>query len=130
MAKLEIVTPKGAHIGIHCFRHGVTRELLESGTPIHVVTRLMRYGDSQVTLNHYAHIIGNAERVASKTYPVKLRPNGSQNQWSQPRLRQLANIGLGGSVWESNPPFDPLRTESPALKAGEITGPLSPPREV
>jgi hypothetical protein len=30
-------------------------------------------------------------------------------------------------VWESNPPFDPLRTESPALKAGEITGPLSPP---
>jgi len=33
----------------------------------------------------------------------------------------------GGSVWESNPPFRPLRTESPALKAGEITGPLSPP---
>jgi len=33
----------------------------------------------------------------------------------------------GGSVWESNPPFDPLRTESPALKAGEVTGPLSPP---
>ena len=30
-------------------------------------------------------------------------------------------------MWESNPPFDPLRTESPALKAGEITGPLSPP---
>ena len=37
------------------------------------------------------------------------------------------NIALGGSVWESNPPFDPLRTESPALKAGEVTGPLSPP---
>jgi len=33
---------------------------------------------------------------------------------------------VGGSVWESNPPFDPRRTESPALKAGEITGPLSP----
>jgi hypothetical protein len=30
-------------------------------------------------------------------------------------------------VWESNPPFDPRRTESPALKAGKITGPLSPP---
>ena len=38
--------------------------------------------------------------------------------------------GYGGSVWESNPPFDPRRTESPALKAGEITGPLSPPRAV
>ena len=34
----------------------------------------------------------------------------------------------GGSVWESNPPFGPLKAESPALKAGEITGPLSPPR--
>jgi hypothetical protein len=33
-------------------------------------------------------------------------------------------------VWESNPPFDPLRTESPALKAGEITGPLSPPLQI
>jgi hypothetical protein len=36
----------------------------------------------------------------------------------------------GGGVWKSNPPFRPLRTESPALKAGEVTGPLSPPGEV
>jgi len=64
MAKLGIVTPKGVHVEIHCFRHGVTTELLEAGTPIHVVTRLMRHGDSKVTLDHYAHIIWNAERVA------------------------------------------------------------------
>ena len=50
MAKLGIETPKGTHVGIHCFRHGVTSELLESGTPIHVVTRLMRHADSKVTL--------------------------------------------------------------------------------
>ena len=30
-------------------------------------------------------------------------------------------------MWKSNPPFDPRRTESPALKAGKVTGPLSPP---
>jgi hypothetical protein len=30
-------------IGIHCFRHGVTSELLEAGTPIHIVSRLMRF---------------------------------------------------------------------------------------
>jgi hypothetical protein len=30
-------------------------------------------------------------------------------------------------VWKSNPPFDPRRAESPALKAGKVTGPLSPP---
>src|SRR5713226_1507470 len=39
----------------------------------------------------------------------------------------VISVRYGGSVWESNPPFDPLRTESPALKAGEVTGPLSPP---
>jgi hypothetical protein len=31
-----------------------------------LVTRLVRHGDSQVILNHHAHIIGNAERVASE----------------------------------------------------------------
>jgi hypothetical protein len=30
-------------------------------------------------------------------------------------------------VWKSNPPFGPRRVESPALKAGKVTGPLSPP---
>jgi hypothetical protein len=37
---------------------------------------------------------------------------------------------IGGSVWESNPPFDPRRTESPALKAGKVTGLFSPPETV
>jgi len=60
MKKLGIETPKGVHVGIHCFRHGVTTELLEPGTPIHVVTRMKR-GDSRVTLDHYAHIVGDAE---------------------------------------------------------------------
>src|ERR1700694_3289020 len=40
----------------------------------------------------------------------------------------LARETYGGSVWESNPPFDPRRTESPALKAGKVTGLFSPPR--
>jgi integrase len=60
MAKLGIETLKGVHVGIHCFRHGVTSEMLESGTPIHVVTRLMRHADSNVTLEHHAHIVGDA----------------------------------------------------------------------
>ncbi len=40
---------------------------------------------------------------------------------------QSNHQAFGGSVWESNPPFDPQRTESPALKTGKVTGPLSPP---
>src|SRR5579859_1203345 len=34
----------------------------------------------------------------------------------------------GGGVWKSNPPFDPRRAESPALKAGKVTAPFSPPQ--
>src|SRR5208282_5524280 len=37
-------------------------------------------------------------------------------------------FSLGGGVWKSNPPFDPRRAESPALKAGKVTGPHSPPK--
>lgn len=72
IAKLGIYVPKGVHVGMHCFRHGVTSELLESGTPIHVVTRMMRHGDSKVTLDHYAHVIGNAERLASERLSEKI----------------------------------------------------------
>lgn len=38
-----------------------------------------------------------------------------------------SSLLFGGSVWESNPPFDSRRAESPALKAGTVTGPFSPP---
>jgi integrase len=78
MRRLGIETPKGVHVGIHCFRHGVTSELLESGTPIHVVTRLMRHADSKVTLEHYAHVIGDAERVASEKFSQRIGRNITQ----------------------------------------------------
>jgi integrase len=78
MSKLGIKTPKGVHVGIHCFRHGVISELLESGTPIHVVTRLMRHADSKVTLEHYAHIVGDAERVASEKFSQRIGQNITQ----------------------------------------------------
>src|SRR5437016_14026821 len=78
MAKLGIETAKSVHVGIHCFRHGVTSELLESGTPIHVVTRLMRHADSNATLEHYAHIVGDAERVAAEKCSQRIRQNITQ----------------------------------------------------
>ncbi len=70
--------PKGVHAGIHCFRHGVTTELLEHGTPIHIVTRVMRQGDPKVTLDHYAHIVGDAERKATETFSRRLEQNLAQ----------------------------------------------------
>ena len=51
MDRLGLARPeKGVHVGIHCFRHGVTTELLQSGTPIQLVRRMMRHGDAKVTL--------------------------------------------------------------------------------
>jgi hypothetical protein len=77
-----IETAKGVHVGVHAFRHGITSELLESGTPIHVVTRLMRHADSNVTLEHYAHIVGDAERIASPRSSLSGSGRTSLN-WSQ-----------------------------------------------
>jgi len=81
---LRLTENLGAHVGIHCFRHGVTTELLESGTPIHIVTRLMRHGDSKVTLDHYAQVVGAAERAASERLSQKI---GLQLEPFQPLTR-------------------------------------------
>ena len=78
MERLGIITPKGAHIGVHCFRHGVTTSLLESGTPIHIVTKLMRHGDPKVTLGHYAHIVSNADREESEKLSRRIGQNLGQ----------------------------------------------------
>ena len=91
MTKLGIETAKGVHVGIHCFRHGVTSELLESGTPIHVVTRLMRYADSKVTLDHYAHIVGDAERFASEKLSQRIGQNITQLE-SDPELESTSSV--------------------------------------
>lgn len=76
MDKLGLARPPGGvHVGIHCFRHGVTTELLQPGTPIHLVTRMMRHGDPHVTLAHYAHVLPDAERAASERLSQRI---GSQ----------------------------------------------------
>ena len=85
VAKLGIQTPKGVHVGIHCFRHGVTTELLES-TPIHVVTKLMRHGDPVVTLKHYEHVVSSEERAASERLSKQI---GAQLE-SEPELESVS----------------------------------------
>ena len=68
-----------------------TSELLESGIPIHVVTRLMRHADSNVTLEHYVHIVGDAERAASQKFSQRVGQNITQ--WSQtPNWSQLPQL--------------------------------------
>lgn len=78
MDRLGIRTPKGVHVGVHCFRHGVTTSLLQSGTPIHVVTKLMRHRDSKVTLDHYAHIVSDQDRKESERFSQQIGQNIAQ----------------------------------------------------
>ena len=38
----------------------------------------MRHADSNVTLEHYAHIVGDAERVASENFSHQIGQNRTQ----------------------------------------------------
>jgi len=51
----------------------------------------MRHADSKVTLEHYAHIVGEAERVASEKFSV--RSDRTSTDWSQtPNWSQLPQL--------------------------------------
>jgi len=50
--------------GLHAFRHMAASELIENGVAPSVVQRQMRHSDSRITLQKYAHVIGDAQRRA------------------------------------------------------------------
>jgi integrase len=47
---------------LHPFRHMAASELIENGVAPSVVQRQMRHSDSRITLQKYAHVIGDAQR--------------------------------------------------------------------
>jgi integrase len=49
---------------LHAFRHMTASELIENGAAPSVVQRQMRHSDSRITLQKYAHVIGDAQRRA------------------------------------------------------------------
>jgi integrase len=51
----------------HAFRHMTTSELTENGVAPSVVQRQMRHSDSRITLQKYAHVIGDAQRRAMES---------------------------------------------------------------
>ena len=50
--------------GLHAFRRGHSSELLEAGAAPGVVQRQLRHSDARVTLEHYSHVVGDAQRFA------------------------------------------------------------------
>jgi site-specific recombinase XerD len=57
---------------LHVFRHMATSELIENGVAPSVVQRQMRHGDSRITLQKYAHVIGDAQRRAVDTLATRV----------------------------------------------------------
>ena len=49
---------------LHAFRHMVASEMIENGVAPSVMQRQMRHSDSRITLQEYAHVIGDAQRRA------------------------------------------------------------------
>jgi integrase len=49
---------------LHAFRHMAASELIENGVAPSVVQRQMRHSDPRITLQKYAHVIGDAHRRA------------------------------------------------------------------
>ena len=50
--------------GLHALRHMAASELIQNGVAPSVVQRQMRHSDSRITLQKYAHVIGDAQRRA------------------------------------------------------------------
>jgi hypothetical protein len=49
-----------------------------------------RHGDSKVTLEHYAHVIGETERFASEKFSQRIGQNITQLE-SDPELESTSN---------------------------------------
>ena len=52
---------------LHAFRHMASSELIENGVAPSVVQRQMRHSNARITLQKYAHVIGDAQRRAVDT---------------------------------------------------------------
>lgn len=50
--------------GWHAFRHGTASALLADGATPAVVQKQLRHSDAKITLERYAHVIGDAQRTA------------------------------------------------------------------
>jgi integrase len=77
--------PKGTP---HGFRHMVASELLNRGVSPYVVQRQLRHSDCKVTMERYAHLIGNVHTDAMNELAGSVAGPGSFGvqhvNWSPP----------------------------------------------
>ena len=85
----------------------------------------LRFLNSHVPKD-FVTVEGVTSQFGSNLGP-KLSLDRAKNGVSETEGQQIQR-DFGGSVWESNPPLASRRDGSPALKAGKVTGPISPPQ--
>ena len=51
-------------VGLHAFRHGLATELAATGTPLPTLQQQMRHADVRTTLEIYAHVLPDSQRLA------------------------------------------------------------------
>jgi len=58
--------------GWHAMRHGTASSLFAEGAAPAVVQRTLRHSNAKITLEHYSHIIGDAQRTAVENRSTRL----------------------------------------------------------
>ena len=58
--------------GFHALRHGATSSLLADGATPAVVQRQLRHSDARITLDTYAHVVGDEQRTAVQNRSARL----------------------------------------------------------
>jgi integrase len=58
--------------GWHAMRHGAASSLLADGAAPAVVQRTLRHSNAKITLEHYSHIIGDAQRTTAENRSARL----------------------------------------------------------
>ena len=66
---MRLGIPRG---GWHAMRHGTASSLLADGATPAVVQRQLRHSDAKITLEHYSHAIGDAQRIAVENRSARL----------------------------------------------------------
>jgi len=52
-------------ISLHELRHTQATLQLQAGTPVNIVSQILRHSDSRITLNRYAHVLPHAQHQAA-----------------------------------------------------------------
>ena len=73
--------------GMHSFRHSHASLLIDAGANPKVAQQQMRHADARITLERYAHVVGESQRQAVEKVGEMLRPDAEFCAQMRPNWR-------------------------------------------